>query len=212
MVTEWSLGFVVIRGQRRALQQSAMHASVHEPIRSSSSFIDEMAQSATAIRTDRTRIHLETPNTDLEDNMTEQVDPIAIVGIIESGVTAPRRDGTPGSDLYAIPFQLSRRPPSEWIRCFLAAWRHPRVFTPLHRPNIARVDGDRIVLDGTTIHEVERVHRDTLLMCVQQANEEYGAATALARKTEAERKELERSQEEQHRQEVSSVTKRITFD
>ena len=42
--------------------------------------------------------------------------PITITGIIVNEVGTPRNDGTQGSALYAVPFQLSRRPSAEWAR------------------------------------------------------------------------------------------------
>lgn len=33
---------------------------------------------------------------------------------------------------------------------------------------IARIDSDRIILDGTTIEEVKQYHRDTLILCVEK--------------------------------------------
>ncbi len=40
----------------------------------------------------------------------------------------------------------------------------------MHRPHIASVAGDEIVLNGTTIEEVRDYHRDTLILCVEEAN------------------------------------------
>ncbi len=44
----------------------------------------------------------------------------------------------------------------------------------MHRPGIASVQGDRIVLDGTTIDELERYHLKTLKLVVRQLNERTG--------------------------------------
>ena len=41
----------------------------------------------------------------------------------------------------------------------------------MHRPGIARVSGDRIILDGTTIEEVERYHQETLLAVLDRVNQ-----------------------------------------
>lgn len=43
----------------------------------------------------------------------------------------------------------------------------------MHRFGKAKVVGNRIILDGTTIEGVKKYHRDTLVMCVDDANEEY---------------------------------------
>jgi hypothetical protein len=34
----------------------------------------------------------------------------------------------------------------------------------MHRPNIARGTGDKVVLDGTTIEEIEKYHKETLVL------------------------------------------------
>jgi len=40
----------------------------------------------------------------------------------------------------------------------------------MHRPGIASVEGDKVVLNGTTIEEVERYHKKTLKIAVDMAN------------------------------------------
>ena len=41
-----------------------------------------------------------------------------------------------------------------------------------HRPGIARISGDKIILDGTIIGEVERYHAKTLKIAIEKTNEE----------------------------------------
>ena len=43
-------------------------------------------------------------------------------------------------------------------------------WTTMHRPGIASVVGDRIILDGTTMEELERYHLATLKLAVAAAN------------------------------------------
>jgi len=95
---------------------------------------------------------------------------LKIIGIIADQVSAPRDDGTPGSALYRVPFRLSYVPSQFWAEAFVQAWNMPPQFTSMHRPGIARVIGNTIVLDGTTLEEVEKYHRDTLRLCVNEAN------------------------------------------
>jgi hypothetical protein len=135
-------------------------------------------------------------------------EPIRITGIITEAITAPRNDGTRGSGLYAIPFQLSRRPSLEWARLFVETWKHPPRWTNMHRPSIGKVSGDRIILDGTTIEEVEKYHRETLLAVLERVNEEI--AQLEARKQREAEVALERRQ--QHESTVNDVSKRIKFD
>src|SRR5690606_26999864 len=81
-------------------------------------------------------------------------EPIRIVGVIVDEVTEPTLDGSPGSGLYRVPFRLSRTPSVEWSRLFVETWNHPPRWTSMHRPGIARVVGDKVILDGTTMDEV----------------------------------------------------------
>ena len=120
-------------------------------------------------------------------------DLIRILGVIVDEVTEPRRDGTPGSALYSVPFQLSRTPSSEWADLFVQIWNHPPRFTSMHRPGIARVIGSKVVLDGTTIEEVKEYHRDTLILVVKTVNEELEGLEE-RRRTEEERRGREREE------------------
>jgi hypothetical protein len=45
----------------------------------------------------------------------------------------------------------------------------------MHRPGIARIQGATITLNGTTIEEVERYHRDTLQLAVAETNKQYAS-------------------------------------
>lgn len=103
---------------------------------------------------------------------TEPPGPISITGIDEAGITQPKNDGTRGSALYAVPFQLSSRPDNRWADLVVANWDRPPRWTTMHRPGIARVVGDRIVLDGTTIEEVQNYHLETLKLAVKVTNEQ----------------------------------------
>ncbi len=87
---------------------------------------------------------------------------LKIIGIIADQVSAPSSDGTPGGALYPIPFRLSHVPSQFWAEALVQAWNTPPQFTSMHRPGIANVIGNTIVLDGTTLEEVEKYHRDTL--------------------------------------------------
>lgn len=127
-------------------------------------------------------------------------EPIKLTGIILDEVGEPRK----GSSLYVVPFQLSRTPSAKWTTFFLMVWDLPPRFTAMHRPGIARVIGDRVILDGTTIEEVKRFHLDTLKLAIEQANrlEEQSKQRADA----AERKRT------RHREHVAEVAKELKFD
>jgi hypothetical protein len=134
--------------------------------------------------------------------------PIRIIGIVVDEITTPRNDGTPGSALYRIPFQLSQRPAPLWAGRFIEHWNHPSRFTTMHRPGIGHISGDRFYLDGTTIEEVERYHRDTLKLAIQETNEEIMALEQAQRAAAARARE----QEEAHERAVREAARRINFD
>lgn len=139
------------------------------------------------------------------DTSTEE--PIRIVGIIVDEVTEPRNDGTRGCALYQVPFRLSRVPSSIWKEFFLRTWDMPPVWSSMHRPGIASVSGDRIILDGTTIEEVRDVHRETLIRCVEKANELEIQYLESLRKEE----ERKRKQREIHAANVKRIADEISF-
>jgi len=144
----------------------------------------------------------------LPASVTSAFQPISIEGVIVDEVSSPRNDGTPGSALYEVPFRLSRVPPGEWREFFVRSWDSPPRFTTMHRPGIASVIGDTIILDGTTLEEVEDDHRETLILAVQQANRLYAEHEARVRHEE----ELERQRLEEHKRTVADAAKRIRFD
>jgi hypothetical protein len=78
----------------------------------------------------------------------------------------------------------------------------------MHRPGIARVSSDRIILDGTTIEEVERYHLETLKLAVSATNEEYEALVARERVLEQQRQQAADVQ----RQRVEDTIGRLKFD
>lgn len=143
-----------------------------------------------------------------EKTPSREGDELRIVELVASEVTQPRNDGTRGSALYAVPFRLSRAPSPIWEKAFVQSWDRPSRSTTMHRPGIARVRGDRIILDGTTVEEVEKYHKDTLLLAVEAANE-------IARQIDEERrrKAADRATSEEHqRKTVQDAAKRIRFD
>lgn len=133
--------------------------------------------------------------------------PIQILGVVVDEIKQPRADGTRGSALYTVPFQLSRRPSSEWVQVFIEKWNHPSSWTSMHRPGIASVAGDKVYLNGTTVDEVQKYHRDTLKLALEETNTLM--ADYLKRKHEE--AERERFKREQHAQSVRDVAKEIKF-
>lgn len=135
-------------------------------------------------------------------------DPIRIVGVIADEVGEPRNDGTRGSALYSVPFRLTRRVSGNWAHEFEQVWNRPPRFTTMHRPGIASVSGDRIVLNGTTIEEVQKYHRETLILCVNETNRIIAEREEQVQRVEEERKRLS----DEHRNRVRDLSNKIRFD
>jgi hypothetical protein len=134
--------------------------------------------------------------------------PIRITGIVVDQVGRPRNDETPGSALYAVPFRLSRTPSPAWARLFVETWNSPPSWTSMHRPGIASVRADTVVLDGTTIDEVEQVHRNTLKVVVERVNQLVAEMEEKTRRIA----ERERQQREEHDHAIREAASRLSFD
>lgn len=103
---------------------------------------------------------------------------------------------------------MSRRVSTDWEYVFERVWNRPPRLTSMHRPGIARVCGDKLILDGTTIEEVQKYHRDTLVLCVQETNRIIDEAEAQQRQEE----EAQQRFAEEHKQHVRDLSDRIRFD
>jgi hypothetical protein len=139
---------------------------------------------------------------------TEIEEEIRIKGILIDEVTQPLNDGTRRSGLYKIPFELNKRPDHDWIDLFVNAWNSPPSYTSMHRPGIASVYSNKIILDGTDIEEVEKYHKDTLKLAVQIANKILKEIKTRKRQKE----ELDRQRAEEHKSKLGDISKRINFD
>lgn len=135
-------------------------------------------------------------------------DPIRILGIIVDEVGEPRNDGTRGSALYRVPFRLSRPASGDWAQVFENVWNRPPRYTTMHRPGIATAYGDRIVLDGTTVEEVQKYHRDTLVLCVEETNRRIEEHEDEVRK----RRQQREIASEEHKRSVRDVAGNIRFE
>ncbi len=125
---------------------------------------------------------------------------IKIEKIVKDEVTTPKNDGTAGSALYKVLFKLNRASDPEWSKLFIEAWNHPPQWTTMHRPGIVSVQGDQIILDGTTIEEVEKYHRRTLELAIEVANKEFTKITKQKELKANKKKEME----ERHRKNVET--------
>jgi len=124
---------------------------------------------------------------------------IKIVGIITDEVVLGSHDGTRGSGLDSIPFLLSGTPDSTWVDIFIKNWNLPPRFTTMHRPGIALIHGNKLILNGTTIEEVRDYHRATLITAIENTNffyngyidEQKSIADALKKRDEKRRKDID---------------------
>lgn len=78
----------------------------------------------------------------------------------------------------------------------------------MHRPGIATTYGNKVILDGTTIEEVERYHKDTLKLAVETANQQLEQIN-IRRQQQAERERIEK---EKHNKNIEGIGRRINFD
>lgn len=88
----------------------------------------------------------------------------------------------------------------------MRAWDVPPTFSTMHRPGIASVYGDEIILNGTTIEEVRDYHRETLLLCVDIANKQEKEIMEEERK-----KEREETRRKEHYNNVNVIADTILF-
>jgi hypothetical protein len=107
-----------------------------------------------------------------------------------------------------LPFRLSRPPSPQWARHFVPTWENPPRSATQHRAKLARVEGDRIIVDGTTVEEVARFHRDTLKIVLAKVNDDIAEMERRSRRLAEDEAERQR----QRRQAVLDAAKHITFD
>lgn len=162
--------------------------------------IREGAPPVRPVTTPPSHTHNSTPST--------ATGPIRIIGVKVDEVTEPRMDGTPGSALYTVPFSLNRRPSSLWADLFVRIWNSPPRYTSMHRPGIARVQSNMIILNGTTLDEVKKYHRDTLVLCVSEANKNEEQIIAENRR----KADVERERSESHLKSIRNLADDIDFD
>ena len=149
---------------------------------------------------------LKKTTSNVEDTDTSN-EPIHILRILTEEVTMPKMDGTRGSALYKIPFQLSRKPSKVWTNVFIQTWNYPPHCTTMHRPGIAKIDEDRLILNGTTIEEVQKYHNDTLKLCIDKANAEEQEFLNEIKK----QKILEEQHKKQHLSNIIKIADEIQF-
>jgi hypothetical protein len=131
-------------------------------------------------------------------------EPVRLTGIDLPAVVGSENSRGGDVALYAVPFTLSAIPDPEWQSLFRPNWTMPPRWSKMHRPGIARVVGDRIILDGTTIEEVEQFHLETLQLVVAVTNYHYNELL--------DRRRLSASAGSELQARIRAATARLNFD
>jgi len=147
-------------------------------------------------------------NSEISDSQKEIFNDIKMIGVVKHEVSTPINDGSRGSALYKIPIKLSSVPDARWKELFIQAWKHPSRFTLMHRPNIAKVAGDKIILDGSTMEELRDYHRETLKLAVNNANELYKQFLEEKKLMD----EAEKHNLDTHRKNIDDISDSLSFD
>ena len=87
-------------------------------------------------------------------------------------------------------------------------WDSPRTFTSMHRPGIAKVIGNKIILDGTTIEEVKKYHQETLTVVVKEANQ----LERKILKEKEDKKQQEKEKQDRLRNQLNALADTIVFE
>ncbi len=133
---------------------------------------------------------------------------LSIIEIDVEHVGQPRSDGNPGSALYRVPIKLSREPTAREAQFLVHHWDNPTSWSTMHRPGIAHVSGDCLVLDGTTVEEVRDHHTGMLKRVVAATN----ASEAEAVEADRVERETLAARRAAHEANVKDVAAEIRFD
>ena len=129
-------------------------------------------------------------------------EPVRLTGVVIEAMHGPSDASLDGP--YDIPFQLSCVTSPEWEQEFLKAW--DRLSTK-GQAVTASVGADQIILNSTTIDDVERFYLDTLKLAVAEANR----ATLEEREKVRHRAELEKQKKQERRRHITTVIQRLKF-
>ena len=136
-------------------------------------------------------------------------EPVVLQRVLTNEVGFPGDNSDGSRGVYSVVFQLSDEPSPRWCDFFVNFWDHPQVSyaSGKHRPGMASVVDNRVVLEETTIDEVEGFHLPVLKAAVRMAND----AEARARVQDQHRAEHRRQEEAAHRRHVAEVAERLSL-
>ena len=151
----------------------------------------------------------ESPADQLSD-VAPVFEPVKLVRVLTNEVGFPGESPDGSRNVYTVVFQLSEEPSARWGDFFVHFWDRPQVAYAQshHRPGMASVVANRLVLEETTIDEVEGYHLPVIKAAVRMANEAEGRAVVEDHRR-AERRRLE---EAEHRRHVAEVAKRLPLE
>lgn len=138
-----------------------------------------------------------------------EFEPISLNKVLTNEVGFPGSNADGSRGVYSIVFKLSAVPSHRWADFFVHFWDRPQVSyaSGRHRPGMASVVEDRVVLEETTIDEVEGYHLPVLKAAVRMANDAETRALA----EDHRRAELRRQEEAEHRRHVAEVAERLSL-
>ena len=151
----------------------------------------------------------EAPEGGLEQAHPE-FEPVRLVRVVTNEVGFPGENADGSRGVYTVVFQLSHEPSARWGDYFVHFWDRPQVSYAhgKHRPGMASVVANRLMLEETTIDEVEGFHLPVLKAALRMAND----AEARAVVEDHRRAERRRLQEAEHRRHVAEVAKRLPLE
>lgn len=129
-------------------------------------------------------------------------EPVRITGVIVEAMHGPSGESVDGP--YDIPFQLSCVTSPEWEQEFLRAWDR---LTASGLSVMASVGSDRIILNGTTIDDVER----DLIGILKRAVAEANRVTSETMEKLHERAMLEEQRRTERFRHIKEVVQRLNF-
>jgi hypothetical protein len=133
----------------------------------------------------------------------DKEEPIRVTGIATEAIGDP--GGSPMDDSYDVPFRLSREASPRWEQEFLKAWDR---LSTRGQAVTASVGADQIILNATTIDDVERFYLSVLKRAVAEANR----VTREEREKSQHLAEREEQKKQERRRHLMAVVERLNFE
>ncbi len=151
----------------------------------------------------------EAPEEGLSD-VAPDFEPVRLARVLTNEVGFPGESNDGSRNVYTVVFQLSEEPSARWGDFFVHFWDRPQVAYSQshHRPGMVSVVSNRLILEETTIDEVEGFHLPVIKAALRMANEAEGRAVV----EDHRRTERRRLEEAEHRRHVAEVAKRLPLE